>query len=66
MEIEEIKKMSASERLQTMEALWDSLLYEGNEIKSPDWHKDILEIRKRKIKTGKAKFIDIEDLKPSS
>jgi len=36
--------MNTSERLQTMEALWDSLLYENGEIESPEWHEKILEI----------------------
>jgi len=61
----EIKKMSIIERLQVMEALWDSLLYEESDIESPEWHRDILEDRKRKIKKGKAKFISLEELKAS-
>ncbi|MDA3898290.1 MAG: addiction module protein [Desulfobacteraceae bacterium] len=59
----EIKKMSTIERLQAMEALWDSLLYEEGGIDSPEWHKEILEERKRKIENGKAEFISIEKLK---
>lgn len=59
----EIKKMSIIERLQVMEALWDSLLYEESEIESPEWHRDILEDRKRKMKNGKAEFISLEKLK---
>jgi len=61
----EIKKMSMKERLQTMEALWDSFLDEESEIESPEWHRDILEERKRKIKNGKAEFISLEELKAS-
>jgi putative addiction module component (TIGR02574 family) len=61
----EIKKMSRIERLQAMEALWDSLIDEESEIKSPEWHRDILEERKRKIETGKAEFISLEKLRAS-
>jgi len=61
----EIKKMSVIERLQAMEAIWDSLLYEESEIESPEWHKDILEERKRKIEDGKAEFISLKELKTS-
>jgi len=32
----DFKKMSTSQRLQVMEALWDSLLYEGDEIEPPE------------------------------
>ena len=63
MNIIEIKKMSMIERLQTMEALWDSLMDEDSEIESPHWHRDILEERKRKIKKGKAEFVSLEELK---
>jgi putative addiction module component (TIGR02574 family) len=65
MNIADIKKMSTIERLQTMEAIWDSLLYENNEIESPEWHEKILEKRKEKIKSGKAKFVSLSELKSS-
>jgi putative addiction module component (TIGR02574 family) len=59
----EIRKMSITERLRAMEALWDSLMDEESEIESPQWHLDILEERKRKIENGKAEFISLEELK---
>ena len=55
--------MSKLERLQTMEALWDSLIHETPEIESPEWHRDILADRKRKIEEGKAEFISVEELR---
>jgi len=61
--IEEIKKMSRVKRLQAMEALWDSLIDEESEIESPEWHRDVLEERRRKIQTGKAVFISLEKLR---
>ena len=61
----EIKKMSRIERLQAMEVLWDSLMDEESEIESPEWHRDILEERKRKIETGEAEFISLEKLRAS-
>ena len=65
MNTREIKKMSRIERLQVMEALWDSLIDEEAEIESPEWHRDILEERKRKIESGKAEFISLEKLRAS-
>ena len=59
----EIKKMSVIERLQAMETLWDSLVDEESEIESPQWHREILEERKRKIENGKAEFMSLEELK---
>ncbi len=65
MNIADFKKMSITERLQAMEALWDSLLYEEGEIESPKWHEEILEERKTIIANGKAKYISLADLKAS-
>ncbi len=65
MNTQEIKKMSRIERLQAMEALWDSLIDEESAIISPEWHRDILEERKRKIEAGKAEFISLEKLRAS-
>ena len=58
-----IKKMNMIERLQTMEALWNSILYEGPEIETPEWHKEIIEERKREMKNSEVEFISIDKLK---
>ena len=63
--IQEIKNMSRIERVQAMEAIWDSLIDEESEIESPEWHRDILEERRRKIETGEAEFISLEKLRAS-
>jgi len=59
----DIKNMSVISRLQTMEAIWDSLLHEETEIESPEWHHNILRERKTTMTEGKAKFISINELK---
>jgi len=63
MTIAEISKMSVIERLQTMEALWDSLTHESTEVESPEWHAEVLSERKQKIESGDANFISLEELK---
>ncbi len=60
-----LKNMSKTERLQAMEALWDSFLYEDGEIDTPKWHKEIIEERNKKIENGTAEFISIAKLKAS-
>ncbi|TLU82789.1 MAG: cysteine methyltransferase [Chlorobium sp.] len=65
MNISELKKMSKCERLQAMEVLWDSLLYENDDLEAPDWHENILQERKEKIESGNAKFISLSELKKS-
>ncbi|SJM93745.1 conserved hypothetical protein [Crenothrix polyspora] len=46
-----------------MEALWDSLIHEEIEPKSPEWHHNILSARKMKIAEGQAEFISPKELK---
>ena len=58
----ELKKLSISERLQAMEAIWASLLYEEAEIDSPDWHKEVLDERKQRIADDTSEFVPIADL----
>ena len=65
MKIDKLKKMSRAERLQAMEALWDSMLSENTKIDTPKWHEDMLKERKRIIANGSAKFISLAELKAS-
>lgn len=57
----EIEKMSTSERLQAMEALWDALCHEGQEPESPEWHKHILADRRGRIESGEVRFFTVEE-----
>jgi putative addiction module component (TIGR02574 family) len=59
----EITKMSKVERLQTMEAIWDSLIHENTEVESPEWHEDVLAARKKNIEAGNTEFRSIEELR---
>lgn len=55
--------MNTIERIQAMETLWESLLYENGTVDVPAWHGEILEDRKKKIASGKINFISISNLK---
>ena len=59
----EISTMSKTERLQTMEAIWDTLIHESTEAPSPEWHGDVLAERRLKIAEGRATFVPIEALR---
>jgi len=59
----DIKKMSISERIRTMEAIWDSLLYDDAHIPSPEWHGNVLVERMKKIDEGSVRFLSIEEVK---
>lgn len=63
MSIDEIKKLDVKDRIILMNDIWESLESENSQIESPNWHKDIVEERIEKIKSGKANFISLEKLK---
>ena len=58
-----IPKLSVEEKLQTMEALWQSLSSKPDAVESPAWHEKELRDRERDIESGKSKFIDWEKAK---
>jgi hypothetical protein len=56
--IEQIHQMPLHEKLLTMEALWDDIARNDNDIEVSDWHKQVLDQREHLIAEGKAHFID--------
>jgi putative addiction module component (TIGR02574 family) len=58
-----IPMLSIEEKLQTMEALWQSLSSKPESVDSPAWHEEQLRVREKDIESGKSKFIDWEKAK---
>ncbi len=61
MSIAEIEKMTTSERLRTMEALWDALCHSPSKPDSPSWHEGVLNERRKKIQSGEARFLSLDE-----
>jgi putative addiction module component (TIGR02574 family) len=51
--------LSAAERLQLVEAIWDSLLESPDTIPVPDWHRHILDERRN----SPAEMLDWDEVK---
>ena len=60
---EEVSRLSKAERLQAMEWLWASLSKEPDDIVSPEWHGEVLAVRKAKADSGEAQFLTVAQLK---
>lgn len=58
-----LDKMSLEEKLQTMEAIWDDLCESAGSLRSPDWHKTILQERDDAVREGKDEFVAWETAK---
>ena len=55
-----IDKMSVSEKVNTMEYIWNALTAHYVES-TPAWHADVLAARRRKVESGEAEFLSIEE-----
>ena len=58
-----LNDMTISEKLQLMETLWEDLSRNADALESPEWHRDVLEERERRIASGEARFSDWEEAK---
>lgn len=57
-ELVDLKRMTLPEKLRLMEALWEDLCQSEQELSSPDWHREVLEEREKKIASGEESFVD--------
>ena len=58
-----LKEMSVEEKIQTMETIWDDLASNAESIQSPEWHKNILNDREEKLKSGNEEILDWDTAK---
>lgn len=55
--------MSRQERLVAMEQLWDALCHDEQELESPNWHRPVLESRRKKMSSPEARFYTLDELR---
>lgn len=58
-----IQKMSLQEKLQVVNAIWDSIGDQADSEISPAWHKEELTKRLQMVAENKAEFEDWSDVK---
>lgn len=58
-----LKKMTVSEKISTMEILWDDICRNAPDFTSPSWHGDLLKEREAYLSKGKDEFEDWEKAK---
>jgi len=49
-----IESMSVAEKVCLLERVWESLCRETGDVGSPDWHREVLEERTRRLQSGDA------------
>jgi putative addiction module component (TIGR02574 family) len=61
----DIQEMPINDQILLMEELWENLYTEYQNKTSPDWHKEILERRRKTIKENSQEYISIDSLRRS-
>ncbi len=49
-----LETLSVSEKIRLLESVWNSLCDKSGDVRSPEWHSEVLETRKRRLKDGRA------------
>jgi len=60
MVLEAIDSMTNAEKVNTMEYIWNALTAHYAAA-VPEWHKDVLEARRRKIESGEVGYLSVEE-----
>ena len=56
----DIKHLSREEKLRVMEAIWEDLSKDEDQIESPDWHQKVLQETENLLAAGDEKIVDWE------
>ena len=49
-----IETMSVAEKVRLLENVWESLCANPGDVPSPEWHREVLEDRRRRLEDGRA------------
>ena len=57
----EISHLSREEKLRVMEAIWEDLSIEEEQVKSPDCHDKVLQETARRLRAGQESIVDWQE-----
>ena len=63
MSLAEIMQMTVAERMELMEMIWESLRLDEEELPVPDWHREILSERLKRMEEGEVETFSIEEVR---
>lgn len=58
-----LERMTVAEKLEAMEAIWESLSAQSTDVPAPEWHGEVLADRKRRLETGEATVSNWDEAK---
>ena len=59
----QIETLSLAEKVQLLESVWQSLCAHPCDVRSPDWHREVLDERRRRLEDGLATISAWHDAK---
>ena len=59
----EIGNLSREEKLRVMEAIWEDLSKDQEQVESPEWHREALEETDRRRQSGREAVVDWQEAK---
>ena len=59
----DLNSMTTTEKLQLLEAIWQDLSENPEQVPVPDWHSDVLEERELRLQRGESRLSDWSDAK---
>jgi hypothetical protein len=59
----EIRHLSREDKLRVMEAIWEDLTKEDEEVESPKWHQEALQEAEHRLNLGEEKMVDWDSAK---
>jgi hypothetical protein len=59
----EIQNLSKEEKLRVMEAIWEDLSKDDDQIESPDWHLQALQETDKRLRSEQENIVDWHDAK---
>jgi putative addiction module component (TIGR02574 family) len=65
MTVTEIRNLPLNEKLQIMEAIWEDLRSRAEAVPVPDWHKKLLDARRKAVDEGREGVFDWDEVKKS-
>ncbi len=65
MSIAEVKQLPLAEKLQIMEAIWEELRARADQVPVPQWHKELLDARRKAVEEGHEEVLDWDSIKHS-
>ena len=54
-----------AEKLQIMEAIWEDLRAQAEQVAVPQWHRDLLDDRRKAVEEGQEPLLDWDSIKDS-